>query len=61
MTAQQQLTAEANASFDRNVLMDASIAASGAEMIATIRSAYVLGFINGGDHVLSQVQTVQYS
>ena len=61
MLTQQLLINEANASFVRNVLTDSSIANSGEQMIETLRSAYVLGFINGGDHVLSQVQQVQFS
>ena len=60
MTPQQQLAAEADKSFERN-LMATHIGRLDSETLEVCRKCYRLGFINGGDHVLSQVQAVQFS
>lgn len=60
MTTQQQLIAEAEKSFDRN-LMPTHVGRLDDETLSVCRKCYCLGFINGGDQVLSQVEQVQYS
>jgi hypothetical protein len=57
---QRQILSEAEQSFERNV-MTTAVGRLDPETLAVCRKCYCLGFINGGDHVLSQVQQVQYS
>jgi hypothetical protein len=57
---QRQILSEAEQSFERNV-MTTAVGRLDPETLSVCRKCYCLGFINGGDHVLSQVQQVQYS
>lgn len=60
MTTQQQLMAEAEKSFERNV-MTTHVGKLSEDIVSLCRKCYCLGFINGGDTVLSQVELVQHS
>ena len=59
-TAQRAILAEADESFERNI-MPTAVGRLDEEILSVCRKCYAMGFINGGDHVLSQVQAVQYS
>ncbi len=57
--AQRTIIEEAGESFDRNIAT--SVGEMDSDLLSLCRKCYCLGFINGGDHVLSQVQAVKYS
>ncbi len=59
-TAQRTILQEAEESFERNI-MPTAVGRLDEDILSVCRKCYAMGFINGGDHVLSQVQAVQYS
>jgi len=59
-TAQRAILIEADESFERNI-MPTAVGRLDEDILSVCRKCYAMGFINGGDHVLSQVQAVQYS
>jgi hypothetical protein len=59
-TAQRAILEQAEESFNR-VIMPTAVGRLDEDILSVCRKCYAMGFINGGDHVLSQVQAVQYS
>ncbi len=59
-TAQRAILEQADESFDR-VIMTTAVGRLDEDTISVCRKCYLMGYLNGGDHVLSQVQAVQCS
>jgi len=59
-TAQRAILEQADESFERNI-MPTAVGRLDEDTISVCRKCYAMGFINGGDHVLSQVRPVKYS